>query len=134
MFWENMKFNLKYKKIILFTPLILISLTIIILSSQSQIQVPDFGLTIEDKIVHFFIFTCYGLCTELALSSFGLKKKPIIILTIIIGLFFGASDEIHQSFVPGRDCSIFDWFADCLGILTSLFFIKHIQNIIRKVF
>lgn len=30
-------------------------------------------------------------------------------------LVMGAIDEIHQSFVPGRFSSIFDWFADLLG-------------------
>ena len=28
---------------------------------------------------------------------------------------FGASDEFHQSFVPGRDTDVFDWVADTLG-------------------
>ena len=35
-------------------------------------------------------------------------------------LLFGASDEIHQSFVPGRDSDIRDWVADGLGTWLGL--------------
>jgi VanZ family protein len=28
---------------------------------------------------------------------------------------YGAIDEFHQSFVPGRDCNVWDWLADTLG-------------------
>jgi MYXO-CTERM domain-containing protein len=29
--------------------------------------------------------------------------------------FYGASDEVHQSFVPGRDSDVLDWRADTIG-------------------
>jgi len=32
---------------------------------------------------------------------------------------YAASDEVHQSFVPGREMSILDWLADAAGILIS---------------
>ena len=28
---------------------------------------------------------------------------------------YGATDEFHQSFVPGRDSDVLDWVADTLG-------------------
>jgi VanZ family protein len=28
-------------------------------------------------------------------------------------------DEIHQSFVPGRDANVWDWVADTLGALAG---------------
>lgn len=33
---------------------------------------------------------------------------------------FGVSDEWHQSFVPGRDCSTLDWLADMIGAKLGL--------------
>ena len=30
-------------------------------------------------------------------------------------LFRSGVDEVHQSFVPGRDASVYDWLADTLG-------------------
>jgi VanZ family protein len=37
------------------------------------------------------------------------------ILTACIAAVYGIVDEIHQYFVPGRDCSPWDWVADALG-------------------
>ena len=44
-------------------------------------------------------------------------------------LGYAASDEIHQSFVPGRDASIMDWAADAVGILISsyIYYIKYFK-------
>ena len=34
---------------------------------------------------------------------------------ILLATLYGASDELHQAFVPGRSPDIFDVVADCLG-------------------
>lgn len=43
---------------------------------------------------------------------------------LLFSFLYAASDEIHQSIVPGRSCSFADWIADSIGMLTS-FFIYH---------
>ena len=35
----------------------------------------------------------------------------------VIAVVYGAIDELHQSFVPGRDVSFLDWIADSVGAL-----------------
>ena len=48
--------------------------------------------------------------------------KPVL-SQIVTGLvpridsasLYAATDEIHQSFVPGRDADVRDWFADTIG-------------------
>lgn len=44
-------------------------------------------------------------------------------ILVAIGSLFAASDEWHQSFIPGRDASVLDWISDCVGILGTLFLI-----------
>lgn len=39
-------------------------------------------------------------------------------------LLYGATDEIHQAFVPNRQSDIFDWIADATGALMALAFIR----------
>ncbi len=37
-----------------------------------------------------------------------------------LSLAYALSDEFHQSFVPGRTCSIQDWLVDALGIALAV--------------
>ena len=42
------------------------------------------------------------------------------ILLAVIGVLYGLSDEIHQSFVPNRECTLSDFLADAIGVLLAL--------------
>lgn len=89
------------------------------LSSLSHFpeEMPSFwGL---DKIIHFLeyyifgylIFRCFARWER---STF--KQRQAILWTIGIGVFYALTDEWHQSFVPGRDPSVWDAFFDALGV------------------
>jgi len=39
-------------------------------------------------------------------------------------LTYAGLDEIHQIFIPGRDCDILDWVSDSSGVLLGLGFVK----------
>lgn len=41
-------------------------------------------------------------------------------VAVILTSLFGAFDEWHQSFVPTRTCSIWDWAADAVGSLLAV--------------
>ena len=38
-------------------------------------------------------------------------------MTILICMVYGAIDELHQIYIPGRYASVGDWIADVLGVL-----------------
>jgi VanZ family protein len=52
-------------------------------------------------------------------------------LPFVVCALYGASDEIHQAFVPGRVCSLTDWLADCLGSLAAAGVLVLISRIHR---
>jgi VanZ family protein len=52
---------------------------------------------------------------------------------VLAGAIFGASDELHQYFIPGRDCDIRDFFLDLCGIAFSLVIIVSIRQVISEV-
>ena len=98
-------------------PAILYAALIFILSAISSIAPPP-GFVLEDKIYHFIE---YGVFSSLLFLAFyhsrrEFLKKHVFLLSCIIGMGYGLSDEIHQSFVPGRSCEFLDFVADCLGI------------------
>lgn len=36
-------------------------------------------------------------------------------LAVMLASFYGVSDEVHQSYVPGRSADALDWLADTAG-------------------
>ncbi|GHV88731.1 hypothetical protein AGMMS50267_10910 [Spirochaetia bacterium] len=40
-----------------------------------------------------------------------------LILTALISSIYGIVDEVHQFYVPGRDCNVWDWLADTAGAI-----------------
>lgn len=60
-----------------------------------------------------------------------MPATPIGFLASIgFSLVYAASDEVHQSFVPGREMSFMDWMADAVGLLISsyVYYIKIFKH------
>lgn len=94
--------------------------TIFYFSSQSYIPTP-YLFTNQDKLFHLLI---YGLLGVLFLLSFryrspGYSRKQIMTAVMLASLY-GMSDELHQSFVPGREADLLDWLADTTGALVAV--------------
>lgn len=111
-------------------PLITCALGIFVLSHQPQLPQIYLFTTLEDKIQHFIAFFCLSSCIQLYLLSLEKRLKYIIILTIILGSLYGASDEFHQSFIDGRSVEVLDWVADTIGSIASL----SIYILIKKIY
>ena len=41
-------------------------------------------------------------------------------LAILLASVYGASDELHQAYVPGRSSDVLDWLADTAGATISV--------------
>lgn len=93
-------------------------------------QLPD--LHLSDKIEHFSAFFILSVLLNLALmfqkKSFILYKYSALV-TIIITLSYGAVDELHQIFIPGRSADIRDWLADATGVILGVFILNLIKNL-----
>lgn len=99
------------KKVLKWLPALFVACCNIYLSSQEHIkQMPTFWNA--DKVVHFFCFAGFSFWVAFACNIKSYKK--VWLPTLIISLW-AVTDEIHQSFTPGRDASVFDWFADTAG-------------------
>lgn len=101
---------------------IAVAAAIFILSSRSKLPLPDSVVFPgADKILHAFAFGCFAFAFSYWLDGGMWKSKPAacILIVCIAAACYGASDEIHQIFVPGRDASVYDWIADCTGALAA---------------
>jgi VanZ family protein len=71
-----------------------------------------------DKVAHlmeYFFFGCL-LCQWFSSTEQCRKQWRVLVMTILIGTFYALGDEWHQSFVPGRDASLWDALFDSLGV------------------
>jgi uncharacterized protein YfiM (DUF2279 family) len=87
-------------------------LTIVVLSSQSHLRLPGDEFDGRDKLIHASVWLLLGALYTLTAH---VPTRRAAVVAIIAAVAFGATDEIHQSFVPGRDASWFDLLADTVG-------------------
>jgi len=105
-----------FRIVLLRLPALLIAGVIWFLSSQSILPQPK-GIFGWDKLQHLAAFAALAAAAGLWASPAFWKRRSALtlLLTMIVGSAYGAVDEIHQYFVPGRDCNFWDWLADTLG-------------------
>ena len=92
---------------------LLVAVTIFLASSRSHVAAPS--ITNFDKVAHFAV---YGLLGTL-LVRLGNGRRAVWLALLATSLY-GASDEWHQSFVPGRSCEVGDWVADTTGAALAI--------------
>ncbi|QQO11303.1 VanZ family protein [Breznakiella homolactica] len=87
-----------------------------ILSSQSTLPTVK-GIFGFDKFQHLLAYAALAAAVGFWFPGNQWKNHPLrtFIFTALIASAYGAADEIHQYFVPGRSCSVWDWLADTLG-------------------
>lgn len=99
-------------------PALLWAAAIFISSSIPSSDLPSLGVFTYDKMVHFLVFLtlCYLLHRALTFQGkYERLSTNALLFSIIATVLYGALDEFHQMFVPGRDASIYDLAADALG-------------------
>lgn len=85
------------------------------------------------KIAHFSIYTLVGFLLMALFSTYeNIKRKYQIYISAIMGILYAISDEIHQSFTPGRGPKITDVFIDSLGVFFGMAVILLIIELINK--
>jgi VanZ family protein len=121
------------KVILVYLPLIIYWIVLLALTSFPVEYIPSTG--VSDKIEHYFAYVLLAGLLFFTLSfqeKFkALKRRPFL-FTMIISVVYGAADELHQLFVPGRICDIIDWIADFLGVITALlliYFLKQLDKV-----
>jgi VanZ family protein len=98
----------------LWIPPALYLLLIFVLSGMSHPPIP---LGIQGNILHYPEYAVLGFILARALQGGrpGLPKAPTLLLALLLSVFFGATDEIHQAFVPNRIPDLSDWYHDSAG-------------------
>jgi VanZ family protein len=102
-------------------PPMLVMLIIFLLSSQSSVpQTNAIPSAITAALGHLFVYAVLAVLVFRALGqnveSFWIRAPVAWLATTL----YGVSDEIHQSFVPGRNASVLDVGIDATGAALGL--------------
>lgn len=106
----------RWRTVRLWSPAVLWATVIFWLSSLSNPPQPGPEFPMKDKVGHWILYCALGWLVAFALRrGHRLSLPKTFVLTVLIASAYGASDELHQRFVPHRSCEVGDWLADTLG-------------------
>jgi len=99
---------------------------IFFLSSQSQLPSPPDAVLdfIFKKSAHFTVYAVLAVLFRRALPP----SRWIWALSWVLTVLYAASDEWHQSFVPGRHPQLTDVLIDACGATTGLLIFWWLQR------
>ena len=99
---------------------------------QEKEEVVDRIESIVRKIAHYSIYTLVGILLMSLMSTYKIKELDRIAVSLIIGVIYASTDEIHQAFVPGRGPLVTDVILDSMGVLTGIFIVMLVLKIYGK--
>jgi VanZ family protein len=89
-------------------------------SRASEVHWEDF---IVKKTAHIIE---YGFLATLVYRAFinnGVNKQKASYYAILVAAFYGFTDELHQSFTPGREPTLRDVIFDTLGAISAVYLV-----------
>ncbi|HBF12192.1 MAG TPA: teicoplanin resistance protein VanZ [Deltaproteobacteria bacterium] len=135
---RHFRYFLRQNIILLWAPVVCFYGLIFYLSSQppESLNIPHLFEGF-DKLLHFFEFGMLGLFVMRSVIweryYHHWSKRSWLYTLLLIGVL-ALGDEYHQSFVPGREVSFWDWLADIGGGIIAivggrLLYRKHVQRV-----
>ena len=75
----------------------------------------------------------FVLAILLNLTLLFQKKSRLLfnkasLATLLICIIYGALDEVHQIFIPGRYAEFLDWLADFAGVILGIFLVYFLKE------
>ncbi len=100
-------------------PVLAYLVLIFYLSSLSSVGI-SLSFDSNSLSLHAIEYSILGFLLCRAFSNSKYQSKALL-LSIILSIFYGATDEIHQMFVPFRTATLLDLSADSLGSMIGAF-------------
>lgn len=108
---------------VVFWALIIFSFSAQTTPSISEVHWQDF---IFKKTIHMIEYGIFATLWFRAFKGSGIEKIRALYYSFFLASFYGASDEFHQSFTPGREPRLRDTMIDAFGAFIFLLFIEKI--------
>jgi VanZ family protein len=118
-------------------PFLAYACLIFAVSSIPRLPMAEIGIPGIDKIVHGLEYLFFFLLSMRAFRNqpFKLQDNKLLILSFSISIIYAIFDEIHQSYIPGRQADVLDLIADLAGIAVGALLYRNrnrIKALLRK--
>ncbi len=144
------KNNKKFLRILFFILIVIWALSVFFLSNQNGESSSNLSRTIAKifskndeiiniiepyirKIAHFTEYALGGTLFILLFNTYDWSDKKQITVSVLLGIWYAITDEVHQLMVSKRNGSIFDIYLDTLGFATGVLFMLLILKIIKII-
>jgi len=77
------------------------------------------GIGPWDKPAHLFAYGALAMLLARGLFADGMRHGWQVATIAALATLYGMTDELHQSFVPGREASLGDLLADLAGAASA---------------
>lgn len=89
----------------------------------SEIYWQDF---IVKKLAHVIEYGIFAGLLYRAFKKEGVGRRNAALVSILLALLYGSTDEFHQSFTPGREPRARDVIFDTIGAILSIYTIWNL--------
>ena len=122
--------NRKFDLFLSWCALVLYADVIFTLSSIERLPFPFELKYHSDYLVHAVEYAILGIliARTLRITWRFRSLEALVLVTVILGVLYGISDEWHQSFVPNRTASPYDVAADGVGTWIGALIWANSQN------
>jgi VanZ family protein len=112
-----------------YVPLLFWASLLVVLTSLPKLRPPSLGLEMQDKLYHLLFYMVLGFLWARAV----IQARRDRLISGLTRACFGASlfailDELHQLFIPGRQCDLGDAIADIIGLILAILLYKILFN------
>lgn len=99
---------------------------------ETKIQIIEQMEGVVRKLAHFSIYTVVGILLMGLVSTYNIEEMKRIYISIVIGIIYATSDEIHQFFIPGRAAKFTDVMIDTMGVALGITLVLLFLEILNK--
>ncbi|MGE9295208.1 MAG: VanZ family protein [Puniceicoccales bacterium] len=98
-------------------------MAITLASGGNPMTPPGLNFFRADKVIHLLVFGL--LATAIYRNTSPNWGRGRAVFAIALTAIFGAFDELHQSYTPGRFMEIDDWIADFAGAVIAVMVYRY---------
>lgn len=103
------------------------------LSEKTKSKIVERSQPIIRKGAHLSIYTLVGILIMSFISTYKIHLKYKFLISLLVGFLYATSDEIHQSFVPGRTASPIDVCIDTAGTFLGIIIVLIIISVYKAL-